>query len=95
VEADKILNEKGVIIAPDILANAGGVTVSYFEWVQNLQALSWDEDEVNQKLNRSMCKAFEEVYAIHMEHNTSLRTSAYMLALGKLVAAKQIRGIFP
>ena len=95
VEADKILNEKGVIIAPDILANAGGVTVSYFEWVQNLQALSWDEDEVNQKLNRSMCKAFEEVYAIHKEHNTSLRTSAYMLALGKLVAAKQIRGIFP
>jgi glutamate dehydrogenase/leucine dehydrogenase len=95
VGADKILSEKGVTIVPDILANAGGVTVSYFEWVQNLQMLSWTEDEINAKLNGVMCKAFEEVYAIHKEKNTTLRTSAYMLALKKLAAAKKIRGIFP
>ena len=95
VEADKILDEKGVVVVPDILANAGGVTVSYFEWVQNLQFLNWSEDEVNNKLNGIMCKAFEEVYAIHKEKNISLRASAYMLALKKLVTVKKIRGVFP
>jgi glutamate dehydrogenase/leucine dehydrogenase len=95
VEADKILNEKGVIVVPDILANAGGVAVSYFEWVQNLQSYSWDIEEVNQKLNGIMCKAFETVYEIHKEKNTSLRTSAYMVALKKLAAVKKIRGVFP
>jgi glutamate dehydrogenase (NAD(P)+) len=95
VEADKILEGKGVTVVPDILANAGGVIVSYFEWVQNLQCLSWDLDEINSKLNGIMCKAFEAVYDIHRENNVSLRASAYMIALKKLVAVSKIRGIFP
>jgi glutamate dehydrogenase/leucine dehydrogenase len=95
VEADEILNKKGVIIVPDILANAGGVTVSYFEWVQNLQNFYWQEDEINSKLNVIMCKAFESVYEIHKEKNVPLRSCAYVLALKKLAAVKKIRGVFP
>ena len=94
-DADKMLFERGIVVVPDILANAGGVTVSYFEWVQNLQYFSWEEEEINHKLNRILCKAFEEVYAMHKEHKVSLRTSAYMIALKKLVTVQQIRGLFP
>ena len=95
VEADKILNKKNIVLVPDILANAGGVVVSYFEWVQNIQSLMWEEDEINNALNKIMCKAIETVYEMHREKNVSLRTSAYMIALKKLVTAKKIRGIFP
>ena len=91
-EADKILSERNIIVVPDILANAGGVTVSYFEWVQNLQRISWDEKEVNNKLNVIMCKAFETVYAIHLEKKINLRTSAYVAALQKLAATQKARG---
>lgn len=95
VAADAILQEKGVVVVPDILANAGGVVVSYFEWVQNIQSLVWDETEVNKTLNRIMCNAIEEVYGVHIEKSITLRTSAYAVALKKLVRAKNIRGIFP
>jgi glutamate dehydrogenase/leucine dehydrogenase len=95
VEADKILNEKGIVVGPDILANAGGVVVSYFEWVQNLQMLAWDLEEINEKLNRIMCDAFETVYGIHVEKKVPLRTGAYMVALKKLAATRKVRGIFP
>jgi len=95
VEADKILEEKGIIVVPDILANAGGVVVSYFEWVQNIQSLMWDEDEISKAQARIMCKAIETVYENYREKNISLRTSAYMIALKKLVTAKKTRGIFP
>lgn len=95
VEADEILEKKDITVVPDILANAGGVVVSYFEWVQNLQSFGWDEDAVNNALNGVICKAFEEVYALHQEKHVSLRTSAYAAALKKLVAAKKTRGIFP
>ena len=95
VEADRILNDRGVIVVPDILANAGGVAVSYFEWIQNIQSFSWDENEINHKLNGVMCRAFETVYEIHKEKNVTLRTSAYMTALKKLVAVRKARGIFP
>ncbi|MCL1929384.1 MAG: Glu/Leu/Phe/Val dehydrogenase [Treponema sp.] len=95
VEADTILDSKNIIVVPDILANAGGVVVSYFEWVQNLQSFMWEEDEVNQKLAVKMCKAFDAVYGMHTEKKATLRTSAYMIALQKLVAAYKIRGIFP
>jgi len=95
VEADKILADRGIIVVPDILANAGGVIVSYFEWVQNIQSLMWDEIEISENLDKIMCKAFEAVFENHRDKNITLRTSAYMIALKKLVTAKKIRGIFP
>ena len=95
VEADKILEQKGIKVVPDILANAGGVVVSYFEWVQNIQSLTWDEDEVNRTLEKIMIRAFNEVLAKATEKNTTMRMGAYMVALDKVVKAKKIRGIFP
>ena len=95
VAADEILSAKGITVVPDILANAGGVVVSYFEWVQNIQSLVWDETEINKTLNRIMCKAIEDVYSLHLEKGITLRTGAYAVALKKLVKAKNIRGIFP
>ena len=95
VAADAILKEKGVIVVPDILANSGGVIVSYFEWVQNIQSLFWDEAEVNRTLEKIMIPAIDSVFAIAQSKSISLRTGAYCLALEKLVTAKNIRGIFP
>ena len=94
-EADQILEKKGIVIVPDILANAGGVIVSYFEWVQNLQALFWDEHEVNTMLKKILLRAFDEVWDLSVSHSTSLRMGAYMLALNRVMKAKKIRGIFP
>ena len=94
-KADEILCEKGVIIVPDILANAGGVVVSYFEWVQNLQAIFWDVHEVNSMLKKIMIRSFDEVYTLSTEKSVSLRIAAYMVALDRVVKAKKIRGIFP
>jgi glutamate dehydrogenase/leucine dehydrogenase len=95
VEADAILNAKGVAIIPDILANAGGVVVSYFEWVQNLEAFTWEEDEVNHKLAQIMEKAFAEVWRVSTEKKVPLRMAAYMVALDRVVKARKLRGIFP
>jgi glutamate dehydrogenase/leucine dehydrogenase len=95
VEADDILEHKGVVVVPDILANAGGVVVSYFEWVQNIQSLEWGLDEINETLERIMCTAINAVYDLHQEKNITLRTSSYAVALRKLVMAKKTRGIFP
>lgn len=95
-EADRILASKGTIIVPDILANAGGVVVSYFEWVQDLQAFFWDEEEVNSRLNRIMTKAFAEVWDLANEvGDVDLRTAALMLAISKVADAIRVRGIFP
>ncbi len=94
-EADRILAEKGIRVVPDILANAGGVVVSYFEWVQNLQAIFWDEHEVYSNLQKILLKAFDEVYTLALDKKVPMRISAYMLALDRVVKAKQIRGIFP
>lgn len=94
-EADAILDEKGVVVVPDILANAGGVVVSYFEWVQNLQAIFWEEHEIYSMLKKIMLRAFDEVYDMAREKNSSLRLGAYILALARVVRAKKIRGIFP
>lgn len=95
VEADTILEEKCIVLVPDILANAGGVVVSYFEWVQNLQAIFWDEAEVNTMLKKIMIRSFNEVWKISQDCKVSLRMAAYMLSLERVVKAKKIRGIFP
>lgn len=95
IEADKILAEKGTVVVPDILANAGGVVVSYFEWVQNLQAIFWDEHEINSMLKKIMQRSAEEVYMQSEKNSVSLRVAAYMVALERVVKAKKIRGIFP
>lgn len=91
-EADEILNKKGVVILPDILASAGGVTVSYFEWVQNLMNFYWTSEEVDSRLENIMVKAFEEVYAMHREKGVSLREAAFLVAVKKVADAMRLRG---
>ena len=95
VEADRILERKGRKVVPDILANAGGVVVSYFEWVQNIQSLMWDEAEVNRALERIMIRAFNEVWDKAEDNATTMRIGAYMVAIDRIVKAKKIRGVFP
>ena len=94
-EADKILLDKGILIVPDILANAGGVIVSYLEWVQGLQSFYWDETEVSDYLGRSMTDAFNQVLRISEEKRVDMRTAACMVALQRLATAMTTRGIFP
>jgi glutamate dehydrogenase (NAD(P)+) len=94
-EADAILNDRGVTIVPDIYANAGGVAVSYFEWVQALQALSWTEAEVNSRLQVMMTRAFDELYETAARFKTNLRTGAVVLAAQRVAEAYQMLGIFP
>ena len=94
-EADEILQDRGIIVVPDILANAGGVVVSYFEWVQDLQFYFWGEDEVNQNLRRIMVSSFKRVWDYSEEHQVSLRMGAYMVAVASVAHAIQSRGTFP
>jgi len=94
-EADEILNDKGVFIVPDILANAGGVTVSYFEWVQNLQELIWSEEEVLERLTRIMQRSFKEVLEISLAKKIPMRTAALVLGIGRVAEATKLRGIYP
>jgi glutamate dehydrogenase (NAD(P)+) len=92
-KADKILDEKGVFVFPDILANAGGVTVSYFEWVQDRGGYFWDEDTVNQRLERIMVQSFGEVVGMAEKHKVNLRTGAYMLACVRGAGVLGLRGL--
>jgi glutamate dehydrogenase (NAD(P)+) len=93
--ADQVLFENGIFLLPDILANAGGVTVSYFEWVQDLQGFFWDEDDVNRQLQRIMVTAFKDVYRMADKYNVNMRTAAYMIAIGRVAEATRVRGLFP
>jgi len=92
--ADLILNEKNIMVVPDILANAGGVTVSYFEWVQNRLGYYWTEERVHRRADRTMKQAFEEVYAASQKYGTSMRIAAYILAIDKVAKALAFRGVF-
>ena len=94
-DADAIFEKRGVIVVPDILANAGGVVVSYFEWAQNIQKVSWDEDEINNMLEKIMIRAFSDVWDGAENDRITLRLSAYKLAVDRVVKAKKIRGVFP
>ncbi|NUK28836.1 Glu/Leu/Phe/Val dehydrogenase [Parageobacillus sp. VR-IP] len=91
-DANRILTEKGIIVIPDILANAGGVTVSYFEWVQNLMNYYWSEEEVNKKLTDIMVQSFHAVYEAAEEYETDLRTAAYIISLKRITEAMKARG---
>ncbi|MEZ7827721.1 MAG: Glu/Leu/Phe/Val dehydrogenase [Brachymonas denitrificans] len=94
-EADDILQENGVHMVPDVLANAGGVTVSYFEWVQDFSNFFWNEDEINQRLTRIMREAYKSVAATAREHNVSLRTAAFIVACTRILQAREMRGLYP
>jgi glutamate dehydrogenase (NAD(P)+) len=94
-EADEILQEKGVFLVPDILANAGGVTVSYFEWVQDLQSFFWSEHEVNQKLAAIMQRAFKEVLEVAQQRDLPMRMAAYVQAVERVASATRDRGLYP
>lgn len=91
-EADAVFAERGITIVPDILANAGGVTVSYFEWVQNLQQFRWELADVNDKLERRMTAAFRAVADKAAQHHTTLRQGAFLLALDRVAVATRLRG---
>ena len=92
--ADRILDDKGVFVIPDILANAGGVTVSYFEWVQDRGGYFWDEETVNQRLERIMVRSFEDVTAMADRHSINLRIAAYMVAIERVAAVHRLRGLY-
>jgi glutamate dehydrogenase (NAD(P)+) len=93
--ADEVLARKGIMVLPDILANAGGVSVSYFEWAQDLQGYFWTENEVNARLENIMKKAFHDVHEASRKHRTHMRTAAYILAVGRVADATTVRGLFP
>jgi glutamate dehydrogenase (NAD(P)+) len=94
-EGDKVLNGKGIFVIPDILANSGGVTVSYFEWVQDIQAYFWSEEDVNDRLRQIMEKSFDEVYALAQSKGLTMRQAAHWIGVGRVAEAHLTRGLFP
>jgi glutamate dehydrogenase (NAD(P)+) len=94
-DADAILESKNVVVVPDVLANSGGVAVSYFEWVQDLQAYWWSEDEVNDRLRDIMDRSYAEVSSLAQEEGVSLRTAAQMIGVGRVAEAHRTRGLYP
>ena len=95
IEADDILADRGVLVLPDVLANAGGVVVSYFEWVQGLQEYFWKEEEVNERLNEIVTRAFDQTWTLHETRSVTMRQAAYLLAVGRVAEATITRGLYP
>ncbi|THU05553.1 Glu/Leu/Phe/Val dehydrogenase [Lampropedia puyangensis] len=93
--ADDILNDKGVLVLPDVIANAGGVTVSYFEWVQDFSSFFWTEDEINQRLVKIMKDAFNSVWHVAQQHKVTLRTATFIVACTRILQARELRGLYP
>jgi glutamate dehydrogenase (NAD(P)+) len=94
-EADDILHDKGVLVLPDVIANAGGVTVSYFEWVQDFSSFFWSEEEINARLVRIMQEAFGAVWQVAQENKVSLRTATFIVACKRILHAREMRGLYP
>jgi glutamate dehydrogenase (NAD(P)+) len=94
-EADDILTANGVLVVPDVLANAGGVTVSYFEWVQDFSSYFWTEEEINRRLDRIMEEAFASIWDTADKHKVTLRMATYIVACRRVLEARQLRGLYP
>jgi glutamate dehydrogenase (NAD(P)+) len=94
-EADDILHERGILVVPDVIANAGGVTVSYFEWVQDFSSFFWTEDDINTRLVRILREAFAGIWQVAAEHQVSLRTATFIVACSRILQARELRGLYP
>jgi glutamate dehydrogenase (NAD(P)+) len=94
-EADRVLNERGIVVVPDVIANAGGVTVSYFEWVQDFSSFFWTEEEINARLDKILIGAFNRIWAMADRHRIPLRTAAFAVACERVLAARELRGLYP
>ena len=93
--ADDLLAEKGITVVPDVLANAGGVTVSYFEWVQDFSSFFWTEEEINNRLDRIMQDAFRSLWDVKEQHGVTLRTAVYIVSCTRVLEARALRGLYP
>ena len=94
-QADDILSERGILVVPDVICNAGGVTVSYFEWVQDFSSFFWTEDEINQRLDRIMMNALAQIWDTADLHKISLRTATFAVACERILTAREVRGLYP
>jgi glutamate dehydrogenase (NAD(P)+) len=94
-QADDILHDRGVLVLPDVIANAGGVTVSYFEWVQDFSSFFWTEDEINARLVKIMKDAFAAVWQVSEDNKVSLRTATFIIACQRILHARDLRGLYP
>jgi glutamate dehydrogenase (NAD(P)+) len=94
-EADDILHTRNIVVVPDVIANAGGVTVSYFEWVQDFSSFFWSEDDINTRLVRILREAFAGIWQVANEHKVSLRTATFIVACTRMLQARELRGLYP
>jgi glutamate dehydrogenase (NAD(P)+) len=94
-DADDILRDRDVLVVPDVIANAGGVTVSYFEWVQDFSSFFWTEDEINARLARILTDAFDAIWQVATERRIPLRTAAFVVACTRILQARELRGLYP